>query len=81
MRISWGFCRNWFRIDPLHYLSRRTDFRFEFAEIFEIEKRLPDSASRGVGFWMLKKNSSSHQLPDLPSRGVAMVRRGVAIRI
>jgi hypothetical protein len=47
-RIFWGFCRNWFLIDPLHYLSSRSDFGFEFAEIFVIEKRLPDSASRGV---------------------------------
>jgi hypothetical protein len=48
-RIYWGVCRNWFLIDPLHYLSSRSDFGFEFAEIFVIEKRLPDSASRGVG--------------------------------
>jgi hypothetical protein len=41
--IFWGFCRNWFLIDPLHYLSSRSDFGFEFAEIFIIEKRLPDS--------------------------------------
>ena len=47
-RIFWGFCRNWFLIDPLHYLSSRSDFGFEFAEILEIEKRLADSASRGV---------------------------------
>jgi hypothetical protein len=45
-RIFWGFCRNWFLIDPLHYLSSRFDFGFEFAEIFVIEKRLP---TRGVG--------------------------------
>jgi hypothetical protein len=45
-RIFWGFCSNWFLIDPLHYLSSRSDFGFEFAEIFVIEKRLPDSASR-----------------------------------
>jgi hypothetical protein len=32
----------------LHYLSSRSDFDFEFAEIFAIEKRLPDSPSRGV---------------------------------
>ncbi len=44
-----GFCINWFLIDPLHYLSRRFDFGFEFAEIFVIEKWLPASASRGVG--------------------------------
>jgi hypothetical protein len=37
-RILWGFCRNWFLIDPLHYLSSRSDFGFEFAEIFVIKK-------------------------------------------
>jgi hypothetical protein len=42
-RIFWGFCRNWFLIDPLHYHSSQSDFGFEFAEIFVIEKRLPDS--------------------------------------
>jgi hypothetical protein len=43
--FSGGFWRNWFLIDPLqlHYLSSRSDFGFEFAEIFIIEKRLPDS--------------------------------------
>jgi hypothetical protein len=45
-RIFWGFCRNKFLIDPLNYLSSQSDFGFEFAEIFVIEKRLPDSASR-----------------------------------
>ncbi len=48
-RIFWGFWRNWFLIDPLHYLSSRSDFGFELAEIFIIEKQLPDSPSRGVG--------------------------------
>jgi hypothetical protein len=47
-RIFWGFCRNRFLMSPLHYLSSRSVFGFEFAEIFVIEKRLPDSASRGV---------------------------------
>ncbi len=55
-RIFWGFCRNWFFIDPLHYLSNRSDFGFEFAEIFVIEKRIPDFASR--------------QVPDSPTRQV-----------
>jgi hypothetical protein len=41
-RIFWGFCRNWFLIDPLHYLSSRSDFVFEFAEIFIVEKQLPN---------------------------------------
>jgi hypothetical protein len=45
------------KLVPLHYLSSRSDFGFEFEEIFVIEKGLPDSASR--------------QLSDLASRGVA----------
>jgi hypothetical protein len=86
-RIFWGFCRNWFLIDPLHYLSSRSDFGFEFAEIFVIAKRLSDSASRGVddsqtqrvgesAFECLKEKlgeSESRRLPDSASRGVAMV--------
>jgi hypothetical protein len=47
-RIFWGFCRNRFLMSPLHYLSSRSDFGFEFTEIFIIEKRLSDSPSRGV---------------------------------
>jgi hypothetical protein len=56
-RIFWGYCRNRVLIDPLHYLSSHSAFGVEFAEIFVIEKRLPDSASR--------------RLYDLASRGVA----------
>jgi hypothetical protein len=48
-RIFWGFCRNWFLIDPLHHLSSRSDFGFEFAEIFVIEKRLGESMTRRLG--------------------------------
>jgi hypothetical protein len=47
-RIFWVFCINRFGIGPLHYVSSRSDFGFEFAEIFVIEKRLPDSPSQGV---------------------------------
>ncbi len=47
-RIFWGFCMIRFLMSPLHYLSSRSDFAFEFAEICVIEKRLPDSVSRGV---------------------------------
>jgi hypothetical protein len=36
-RIYGGLCRNWFLIDPLHYLSSRSAFGFEFAEILLIE--------------------------------------------
>jgi hypothetical protein len=38
-----GFCINRSGIGPLHYISSRSDFGFEFAEILVIEKRLPDS--------------------------------------
>jgi hypothetical protein len=47
-RIFWGFCINRSLMSPLH-LSSRSDFDFKFAEIFVIEKRLPelpDSGSR-----------------------------------
>ncbi len=47
-RIFWGFCINRFGIGPLHYVSSRSDFGFEFAEIFVINKRLPDPPSWGV---------------------------------
>jgi hypothetical protein len=76
-QIFWGFCRNWVLIDPLQYLSSRSAFGFEFAEIFVIEKRLPDSASRGVGesaFECLKEKlgeSESRRLPDSANRGAA----------
>jgi hypothetical protein len=45
-RIFWGFCIKRFGIDPLHYFSSRSDFGFEFAEIFVIEKRLDKNAYR-----------------------------------
>jgi hypothetical protein len=47
-RIFWGFCIKWFGIGPLHYVLSHSDFGFQFAEIFAIKKRLPDSLSQGV---------------------------------
>ncbi len=47
-RIFWGFCINRYGIGSLHYISSRSDLGFVFPEIFVIEKRLPDSPSRGV---------------------------------
>ncbi len=47
-QIFWGFCINRFSIGPLHYIYSRSDFSCEFSEIFVMETRLPDSASRGV---------------------------------
>ncbi len=72
-RIFWGFCRNWFLTDTLHYLSSRSDFGFEFAEIFVVEKRLPgwasqrlsDSTSLGVD------DSPTWRVIDSPTWGVA----------
>ncbi len=48
MRIFWGFCRNRFGMGPLHYILSSSDFGFEFAEIFVIEKQLAVSAGRIV---------------------------------
>jgi hypothetical protein len=48
-----GFCRNWFLMSPLHYLLGRSDFGFEFAEmfifaeIFVFEKQLPAITNTG----------------------------------
>jgi len=60
--------------------SSRSAFGFEFAEIFVIEKRLPDSASRRVGDSPTRQvgesltlrlgESGSRRLTDSPSRGV-----------
>jgi hypothetical protein len=47
-RIFRVFCINRFSLGPLHYISSRSDFGFEFAEIFIFEKRLPISVSQGV---------------------------------
>ncbi len=75
-RIFWGFCRNWFLIDPLHYLTSRSDFGFEFAEIFVIEKRLGDSASRWLSESVSQSatlrlgESGSRWFADSASRGV-----------
>jgi hypothetical protein len=58
------------------YISSRSDFGLKVSEIFVIEKRHPDSASRGVGesaIECLKEKppeSEIRQLPDSPSRGV-----------
>jgi hypothetical protein len=68
-RIFWGFFRNWFLIDPFHYLSSRSDFGFEFAEIFVIEKRLTDSTSLRLS------DSASRGVADSASRGVVFSMR------
>jgi hypothetical protein len=69
----WGFCRNWFLMSPLHYLSGRSDFGFEFAEIFVYVKRLPaDSPYRWVGELTTPRitDTRSRRLPASPIRRV-----------
>jgi hypothetical protein len=44
MQIFWGFCRNQFGIGPLHFISLRSDFNLDFAEISK-----NDSPTRRVG--------------------------------
>jgi hypothetical protein len=52
------FCINRFGLGPLHYLSSRSDFGFEFSEIFIFENRLPASVSRGVSIFFKPLNNT-----------------------
>jgi hypothetical protein len=63
-RIFGGFCINRFGVGPLHYISSRSDFGLGFAEIFVMEKRLPDLTSR----WL--SDSGSRGVADSPTRWV-----------
>ncbi len=67
-RIFWGFCRKRFGIGYVHYISSRSDLGFVFAEIFVIEKRLPDSPSRGVD-----KNAYRHNFFKLLNKSMVIV--------
>jgi hypothetical protein len=62
-----GFLQKLVPHRSLHYLSSRSDFGLKFAEIFIIEKQLP--------------NLTSRRLSDSASLGVASVSRGVDIQI
>ncbi len=55
-RIFWGFCRNWFLMSPIHYLSGRSDFGFEFAEIsvFELLPAISDAGSRRLSVLVIR---------------------------
>ncbi len=66
-RFFWGFWINWFVIGPLHYLSSRSDFGVEVAEIFVYKIWISYLLSRGVGYWMFKR-----KLPDLLSQRIAI---------
>ncbi len=78
-RIFRGFCINQFGIGPLHYISSRSDFGFEFSEIFLLEKQLPDSMIRGVGNSLYQRyaESATLRLNDTGSRrlSTSLIRR------
>ena len=79
-RIFRGFCINRFGIGPLHYISSRSDFGFEFSEIFVFKKRLPDSTIQGVGDSPYQRyaESATLRLNDTGSRRLsASLIRGV----
>jgi hypothetical protein len=62
-RIIWGFCRNWFLMSPLHYLSGRSDFGFEFGEIYIFKNWLPaitDTESGGATTPRITDTRSPH---------------------
>ncbi len=69
-----------FGIGPLHYISSRSDFGFEFSEIFLFEKRLPDSTIRGVSNSLYQRyaESTTLRLNDTGSQRLsASLIRGV----
>jgi hypothetical protein len=57
-----------FGIGPLHYLSSRSDFGFEFAATFVIENRLPDSMSRGVDDSRIGESTAAPRIGESGSR-------------
>ncbi len=68
-RILRGFCINGFGIGRLHYISSRSDFGFEFLEIFIFEKRLPDSTIRESATLRIN-DTRSQRLSNSTIRGV-----------
>ncbi len=63
-RIFWGFCRNWFRIDPLHYLSS-----FWLRIRGDIRNRKTTSWVDWVGFGMFKRELGELATPRLGESG------------
>jgi hypothetical protein len=67
-----GVFRNWFLMSPLHYLSNRSDFGFEFAEILVFENDsapITDTGSRYQRkIWILQAILSTPRLTDAGSQ-------------
>jgi hypothetical protein len=87
-RIFWVFCINRFLINPLQYLSSRSNFGFEFAEIFAIEKQLPTRQdgeskrfSRVAPFFKLLNKSIVivHYIPSFFYAKLVRYRAGLAV--
>jgi hypothetical protein len=69
-RIFWGYCINRFDIGPLHYVSSCSDFGFEFAEIFTIEKRNREEGWDNIWNaieWELVQNSKISVCGETPA--------------
>ncbi len=81
-RIFRGFRINRFGIGSLHYISSRSDFGFEFSEIFIFEKRLPDSTIRGVDdsphHWYAE--STTPRITDTESRLLTFLKENSLYR-
>ncbi len=77
--IFWVFCINWILIYPLHYLSSRSDFGFEFAEIFGIEKRLPDCILLNSILFYSKSMVIVHYIPSLFFAKLVLLMAGLAV--
>ncbi len=75
-RIFWGFCRNWFLMSPLRYISGRSDFGFLF------EKRTIQGGDNSLHHWY--PESATPRITDMESwlffkrkLSVSMIRRVV----
>ncbi len=70
-QIFWGFFKNWFLMSPLHYHSSRSDFGFQFAEIFVIKKKTPRFRRYGESPTARIIDTGSRQIPASLISGVA----------
>ncbi len=66
-RIFLGFCINRFGIGPLHYISNRSDFGFEFSEIFVLKNDSP-TQRYGESATLRINNTRSQRLSDSPTQ-------------
>jgi hypothetical protein len=72
-RIFRGFCINRFGIGPLHYISSRSNFGFEFSEM---TPQLNDTGSRGLSVSTIRGvgDSSTQQYGESPTLRITDTR-------